>query len=481
MRMLLLMVESSHTDLMLNDESPRDAPRKRARFDQQVDLTDTASGEHPLRVQPLGQQFVQTSAVRTSRAALGSFAQLDDDGLLVLLAHLDARGLLQLASTTPAMLAFCYDESLWRTLTLDAFEGDWLWRGSWQATFRARAALPPLAASVSAHGLFSDVLFASFLARHAAFDDAWLARESIERRDAATLSVDEFRRAFEAANRPLLITGIPSVARAVQQWHDRSYLLSCFGAQPVHARGTDMPLSEFFAYADANDDEMPLYVFDKAAFDKCPRLAADFDVPAYFSDDCFALLPADVRPSFRWLLIGHRRSGSSWHKDPNYTNAWNATITGTKKWLLLPPNVRPPGVFADRDEVEVTVPLSIVEWFMQFYSECRKLKPIEVVTRPGDVLFVPRGWWHTALNFDYCVAITQNYAPSSSMLGVVDWLEAHPQNASGTRVGGAELAACLRGALHAQRPGLLEQQQAVREQKMFGATQKTFRFGFFGE
>jgi ribosomal protein L16 Arg81 hydroxylase len=118
---------------------------------------------------------------------------------------------------------------------------------------------------------------------------------------------------------------------------------------------------------------------------------------------------------------------------------------------------------------------------MQFYSECRKLKPIEVVTRPGDVLFVPRGWWHTALNFDYCVAITQNYAPSSSMLGVVDWLEAHPQNASGTRVGGAELAACLRGALHAQRPGLLEQQQAVREQKMFGATQKTFRFGFFGE
>ena len=42
-------------------------------------------------------------------------------------------------------------------------------------------------------------------------------------------------------------------------------------------------------------------------------------------------------------LQGSKRSGSSFHKDPNSTSAWNAVIKGSKKWILYPPNVTPPG------------------------------------------------------------------------------------------------------------------------------------------
>lgn len=415
---------------------------------------------------------------------MGAFALLSDDALLALLGALgadDPRIVARLAATTPALYAFCADESLWKQFTLDRFGGDWRWIGaSWRATFRARmGAKSEIAPRISARGLCSDVLFASFLARHAAFDDAWLTRDSIERRNGALLTRAEFVRDFEAANRPVLIEGVVSQWPAVQRWHDRQYLLDAFGAQPVHARGTDMPLAQFFDYCDANEDEMPLYVFDKAAFDKVPQLGADFAVPEQIgADDCFALLDPAVRPSYRWLLIGKRRSGSSWHKDPNFTNAWNATIVGHKKWILLPPSTRPPGVFCDRNEVEVTVPLSLVEWFMQFYSQTSALRPVEVVTKPGDLLFVPRGWWHTALNLDYCIAVTQNYAPASTVLGVIDWLERHPENSSGTQLDGVALAGAVRSALEQQRPGLIATLQEARERTMFGATQKTFRFGF---
>ena len=146
------------------------------------------------------------------------------------------------------------------------------------------------------------------------------------------------------------------------------------------------------------------------------------------------------RPSYRWLLAGPARSGATFHKDPNYTSAWNAVITGVKKWILYPPHILPPGIGQSEDGLEVASPVSIVEWFTNEYEapsdelkytnhkrhkktiakpgkKARKRDDgiIECVLKAGEMIFVPSTWWHIVLNLEESIAVTQNFCNSFSI------------------------------------------------------------------
>ncbi|KAJ3063299.1 hypothetical protein HK102_008518, partial [Quaeritorhiza haematococci] len=195
-------------------------------------------------------------------------------------------------------------------------------------------------------------------------------------------------------------------------------------------------------------DESPLYLFDKNFARNCPDLAEEYEVPIYFREDLFALLGDEGRPDYRWLIVGPERSGSTFHVDPNSTSAWNAVITGEKKWILFPPSIIPPGVYPSEDGSEVTSPQSLVEWFIHYYREAKAAKkgstthrgegeeeeelgPVEGVCKAGEVLFVPNGWWHCVMNLSESIAITQNYVDVHNLANVLRFLRDKPDQVSG--------------------------------------------------
>ena len=61
------------------------------------------------------------------------------------------------------------------------------------------------------------------------------------------------------------------------------------------------------------------------------------------------------------------------------------------------------GVHASEAGADVATPLSLMEWFHSFYDASHPSSsptPLEGIVREGEILFVPRGWWHLAMNLE---------------------------------------------------------------------------------
>ena len=138
-------------------------------------------------------------------------------------------------------------------------------------------------------------------------------------------------------------------------------------------------------------------------------------VPAYFKEDLFGIAGEKRRPPYRWVVIGPPRSGSSVHVDPLATSAWNALISGRKRWCLFPPTR---GLTKAKLKPKGRTRRRTVTWFRKMYPRARSHawsgpRPMDCVQHPGEIMYVPDGWWHAVLNLDHTVAVTQNVVGSS--------------------------------------------------------------------
>ncbi|EFJ18505.1 hypothetical protein SELMODRAFT_419906 [Selaginella moellendorffii] len=385
-------------------------------------------------VQPLG-NLLFTGRQNIRDPGLGSLQRLSDEIVSDILALLDAKDLARSGVSSKGFYVFSHQEALWRNLVLAELKGGFLFQGSWRKTyvsarsawtkeedFSSRSACTKKEdfSPVKVEDFYSDYLFQSWLCASVEIKDEWISRDNIERR--SHLSVDDFVRDFERLNKPVLLTDAINNWPALKRWN-QDYLLDLCGDVDFAAGPADMTLSNYFVYAKSVKEERPLYLFDPKFGEKVPQLAADYEVPVYFREDLFSILGKE-RPDYRWLILGPARSGSSFHIDPNSTSAWNAVVKGSKKWILYPPGAVPPGVHPSPDGVDVATPVSITEWFMNFYHETKraKHKPVECVCKAGEVVFIPNGWWHIVINLEDSIAITQNYVSRSNILNVLDFL-----------------------------------------------------------
>ncbi|XP_063931479.1 uncharacterized protein LOC135143527 [Zophobas morio] len=188
---------------------------------------------------------------------------------------------------------------------------------------------------------------------------SWLQISNVDFR--SNITKEQFLEHYESKGLPVVLTDVVTTWSAYRTW-TKEYLMTLCGNRLFTAGSVSLSLADFFKISETIGDNS-LYIFDKRFGEKVTELVADYVVPDYFSEDLFSVLGKN-RPDYRWLVIGGRYSGSTFHIDPIATSAWNAVIRGKKKWILFPPGTVPPGVIPSEDLDSVATPESVLEWYL---------------------------------------------------------------------------------------------------------------------
>jgi oxalate decarboxylase/phosphoglucose isomerase-like protein (cupin superfamily) len=424
-----------------------------------------SSVRHPLGVKPEGNIFLAENVeqvFREKRESLGPyFASLRDDTLILsVMSFMDGGDLLTLGCTSKYFAGFANHVDLWRDLFWETrdekekIEFASTWKETWinivggkrgeVSVKKVRRDEEDIAHPLNLPSVFSDVLYNPYRASGLVPTRAWLGTDNVERVYVSGLTRAEFEAQFERHNKPVILTGVVENWQANSQWNTVEKLVTRFENDiPLACGPVNLRMSEYQSYISSGiwrTDEIPYFVFDTTGFTSS-GLTREYDLGplhAVLSSDLYDLLPAPYRPEHAWLLVGPPGASSKWHVDPNSTSAWNAVIVGAKKWIMLPPHLGPPpGVEASGDGFAVRQPLTLTEWLEGFYEETKSRygdKLIECTCNAGEVMYVPRGWWHCVRNIGpepVTIAVTQNYVPESHVQHVRQFLKKYAHCVSG--------------------------------------------------
>jgi hypothetical protein len=269
-----------------------------------------------------------------------------------------------------------------------------------------------------------DMSEAAAAARLALAKREWLLETLERQRDLAPgltiiprrsgLGAEEFLERYYAVNRPVILTGELTDWPALARWSP-DYLKATIGARQIEFQGARTGDAQFEMNKDAHRQEAPFDAF----IDRILRPGAGNDayLTAYNSErnaealsglhrDLGSLdkfLDCHAAGSHGMMWIGPAGTVTSLHHD--LTNNFIAQIVGRKRIKLAP--AADVGKLYNARHVFSEIPdLEDPGVDLARHPRLAELRLYDVLLEPGEILFVPLGWWHQVKSLDFSVTIT---------------------------------------------------------------------------
>lgn len=163
------------------------------------------------------------------------------------------------------------------------------------------------------------------------------------------------------------------------------------------------------------ESEDKLYLKDFHFCIEAPWTLSAYETPEYFLDDwmntwfdsdnegVLQTFGSDFKKSdYKFLYFGPQQTSTSVHTDVIHSHSWSAQLAGRKQWKLLNPSYS--SIVENHNGICISESL----------SHCKD--GVATVTQyPGEIIYVPSGWYHQVLNLDNSLSINHNWIDSSSL------------------------------------------------------------------
>jgi hypothetical protein len=245
--------------------------------------------------------------------------------------------------------------------------------------------------------------------------------KSIEVRYAAELRYEVFVRDYVFPRKPVLIRGAISRWPAMEKWTPEFFKTRFAEKQVRVSYEATMRFDDFIDGVLASSHENPgPYMYRLFLHEDLQEVLPDvipqnpYAFPGRYASP---LMLEYYRRSdgYMKLLIGGVGSGfPTMHYDGDESHAAITEIYGDKEMILYPPEDGPL-LYPSPKRANHSLVDDPYDQDLERFPLLRRATQYRVVLQPGDTIYIPAGWWHTARALSPSISVCQN------MLFATDW------------------------------------------------------------
>ena len=218
------------------------------------------------------------------------------------------------------------------------------------------------------------------------------------------LSASDFQAQYVQKERPVILTGLN------ESWQQRDiFNLAYFQNKAGHIevlidqynhqstkRGT---IKSLIDEIESNSNRFPVYLQEWWFEKDFPEFFEDFTICPHFEDDWGRKI---LGYSSHTLWIGAKNALTPIHCDPWAFNIATTQLTGKKEWYLFSKDAFLPALEDGTPDFET-------------FLLDPKTKPRSGIVQTGDVLFMPRKWWHRTMTLEHSASFNTPYLTEKSI------------------------------------------------------------------